>query len=144
MTGNWCFRFLLPSALAMLCMVCIGCGGDTGPELSFVSGKVTLDGKPLAKVSLQFTPEQETGSPSYGATNADGEYELLFSTNRSGAMPGKHRVEITAVEPEVDQEGKLIDSASIVKIPTKYSVPGTLSADVHSGSNTIDFALESK
>lgn len=82
--------------------LCVGCGGTTGPELAEVYGKVSLDGQPLAKVSLQFIPDGESGSPSYGVTNAEGEYELLFSAERSGAMVGRYQVEIQPIEPEVD------------------------------------------
>lgn len=130
--------------LASFAIACLGCGGSTGPELSEVTGKVTLDGQPLAKVSLQFTPESPGGSPSYGVTDSEGSYELQFSSDRSGAMPGKHRVEILPVEPETDDSGKPVEGAVVVTIPVKYSQPGSLTADVQAGNNSIDFALDSK
>lgn len=130
--------------LASFVIACLGCGGDTGPKLAEVSGKVTLDGQPLAKVSLQFTPELPGGSPSYGVTDSEGAYELLFSRDRSGAMPGKHLVEILPVEPETDDSGKPVEGTVVVKIPVKYSQPGSLTADVQAGSNNIDFDLDSK
>jgi hypothetical protein len=141
MSYSLCHR---SAVLASLVIACLGCGGDTGPELAEVSGKVTLDGQPLAKVSLQFTPETPGGSPSYGVTDSEGAYELLFSNERSGAMPGKHRVEILPVEPETDDGGKPVEGAVVVTIPGKYSQPGSLTADVKAGSNNIDFALDSK
>jgi hypothetical protein len=124
--------------------ICIGCGGAAGPELAEVYGKVSLDGQPLAKVGLQFIPEGEGGSPSYGVTNAEGEYELLFSAERAGAMVGKYQVEIQPIEPDVDQDGKPLDGATPVLIPSRYQTAGTLTADVKPGSNSIDFALDSK
>lgn len=137
--------FKFGAAKLLLATVALsGCGGDSGPELAEVTGKVTLDGQPLSKVSLLFTPEQTGGSPSYGATDAEGTYKLLFSTDRSGAMPGKHRVEIVPVEPETDDSGKLAEGAVVVTIPAKYSQPGSLTADVQAGSNSIDFALDTK
>jgi hypothetical protein len=132
------------ASLASLLIACLGCGGETGPELSEVSGLVTLDGQPLPKVSLQFTPETPGGSPSYGVTDSEGSYELQFSAERSGAMIGKHRVEILPVEPETDDSGKPVEGSIIVKIPARYSQAGSLTADVQAGSNTIDFALDSK
>lgn len=135
---------LRSAILGSFVITCLGCGGVSGPELAEVTGKVTLDGQPLAKVSLQFTPESPDGSPSYGVTDSDGAYELLFSNDRSGAMPGKHRVEILPVEPETDDSGKLVEGAVLVKIPVRYSQPGSLTADVQAGSNSIDFALDSK
>lgn len=130
--------------LASFVIACLGCGGATGPELAEVTGKVTLDGQPLAKASLQFIPESPGGSPSYGVTDLEGSYELQFSSDRSGAMPGKHRVEILPVEPETDDSGKPVEGAVVVTIPVKYSQPGSLTADVQAGSNSIDFALDSK
>jgi hypothetical protein len=123
---------------------CIGCGGAAGPELAEVTGKVSLDGQALAKVSLQFIPEGDTGSPSYGVTNAEGEYELLFSAERSGAMVGKYQVEIQPIEPDVDQDGKPLDGAVPVVIPARYQTAGALTAEVKPGSNSIDFALVSE
>ncbi|MCX7400068.1 MAG: hypothetical protein NT138_20555 [Planctomycetales bacterium] len=133
-----------PAIVASFVITCLGCGGNAGPELSEVTGKVTLDGQPLAKVSLQFTPESSGGSPSYGVTDSEGTYELQFSMDRSGAMPGKHRVEILPVEPETDDGGKPVEGSLIVKIPPRYSQPGSLTADVQTGSNNIDFVLDSK
>jgi hypothetical protein len=133
-------RFVI---LVSVVFACLGCGGDTGPELAEVTGKVTLDGQPLAKVSLQFTPESPSGSPSYGVTDSEGSYELLFSSDRSGAMPGKHRVEILPVEPETDDNGQPVAGAVNVTIPARYSQPGSLTADVQPGSNSINFALDS-
>lgn len=130
--------------LGFIVIACLGCGGTTGPELAEVTGKVTLGGQPLAKASLQFTPESPGGSPSYGVTDSEGSYELQFSSDRSGAMPGKHRVEILPVEPETDDSGKPVDGTIAVKIPAKYSQPGSLTADVQAGGNSIDFALDSK
>jgi hypothetical protein len=138
-------RLMIPAIVVNAAAAfCIGCGGTAGPELAEVYGTVSLDGQPLSKVGLQFIPEGEGGSPSYGVTNADGEYELLFSAARSGAMVGKYQVEIQPVEPEVDQDGKPLDGAAPVQIPARYQTAGALTADVKAGSNSIDFALDSK
>ena len=140
------FKFLLNNTrhFALATLTLIGCSGDSGPELAEVTGTVTLDGSPVAGVNLQFTPESEDGSPSYGVTDADGQYELLYSIDRSGAMPGKHRVEILPAEPNTDDSGKPVASSVMTLIPTRYTQPGTLTADIQSGSNTVDFALQSK
>ncbi|MFO0980085.1 MAG: hypothetical protein U0996_27050 [Planctomycetaceae bacterium] len=129
--------------LMLLCSFVVGCGGSDGPELADVTGTVTLDGKPLSRASIRFVPEASGGSPSYGATNKDGEYQLLFSADKSGAMIGRHRVEIEMLEPEYDQEGKLVGEKPAV-LPAKYRNGSELSADVKSGSNAIPFQLSSK
>ncbi|MDZ4685229.1 MAG: hypothetical protein SH850_09070 [Planctomycetaceae bacterium] len=120
-----------------------GCGKANGPELAPVLGTITLDGQPLPEMNIQFAPEATGGSPSFGGTNADGEYRLLFSQNRKGAVPGKHRVEITPRERKTDDSGNPIGQEP-VKLPAKYRKPGALSAEVKPGANTIDFRLDSQ
>lgn len=129
--------------LVALCGFVAGCGGSDGPKLADVTGTVTLDGKPLTRASIRFVPEATGGSPSYGATTKGGEYQLLFSADKSGAMIGRHRVEIEMLEPEFDQEGKIVGEKPPV-LPAKYRNGSELSAEVKSGSNTIPFQLSSK
>jgi hypothetical protein len=124
-------------------LICAGCGKAQGPEMAAVTGTITLDGRPLPDVNIQFVPEASGGSPSFGGTNADGEYRLMFSQNRSGAMLGKHRVEIAAREQRLDEGGNPIGPEP-VKVPAKYLKPGALTATVEPGSNTIDFPLDSQ
>jgi hypothetical protein len=125
-------------------MTSVGCGKQDGPELAVVAGKITLDGEPLPRVNLRFVPEGPGGSPSFGGTNASGQYKLLFNANRHGAMLGKHRVEIEPASPETDDNGKPLPTAKVVKIPKKYTQPGVLAAEVKGGKNTVNFELVSK
>lgn len=125
----------------LLSCLMTGCGSSSGPELAEVSGTVTIQGMPGARVSVAFYPEAEGGSPSIGSTDESGQYSLMFSTDRSGAMPGKHRVEIQPLEPEYDDDGKIVGPPP-TKIPMQYTTPGALTADVQPGSNTIDFKLD--
>ena len=39
-------------------MLSIGCGSSDEPELGMVTGKVTMDSKPLAKVWVGFAPSE--------------------------------------------------------------------------------------
>lgn len=130
-------------AMAIAAVGVVGCGGVKGPEVATVSGTVTLDGKPLPNVNLQFVPEESGGSPSYGGTNADGKYQLLFNQNRKGAMLGKHRVQITTRERKLDEGGNPIGDEP-VKLPAKYAKPDALTAEVFTGGNTVDFQLVSQ
>lgn len=122
----------------------VGCGHQDGPELATVAGKITLDGEPLPRVNLRFVPETPGGSPSFGGTNANGQYKLLFNANRQGAMLGKHRVEIEPASPETDDDGKPLPTAKVVTIPKKYVQAGVLTAEVKGGKNTVNFELVSK
>lgn len=137
------FREFLP---VLACSILLaGCGGS-GPPLGDVRGKVTLDGKAVPKANLEFVPEGPGGSPSFGRTDKDGFYKLEFSQDRSGALIGKHTVTITTKKMSKDEmpdDGRPIEDTA-VEVPKKYGTKGTLSAEVKSGSNTIDFPLESK
>jgi hypothetical protein len=88
---------LLSVALALLVAGC-GRAYKTAP----VSGRVKLDGRPLANATVQFVPvtgadQQEPPPSSVGTTDKDGRYELVFSNdaNTKGAVVGKHKVIIT-------------------------------------------------
>src|SRR5437870_9275801 len=82
-----------------------GCGGG-GMKYAPVSGKVTMDGKPLAKVSVIFSPLPTPGSniagnTAGGVTDENGQYTLKTSTPdglKDGAQVGKHRVSISLQE----------------------------------------------
>jgi len=58
--------------LSFLLLALAGCGGASYQVVP-VSGKVTLNGKPLAKAHVTFAPigglDKETGSPAHGQTD---------------------------------------------------------------------------
>jgi hypothetical protein len=117
--------------------------------LAEVSGIVTLDGKPVPGATISFFPESEEGSPSYGGTDLNGMYNLMFTMDKNGAMLGKHRVEIETHKISADEaaemraEGQEVPTQH-VSIPKKYREPGALTAEVKPGANTIDFPLTTK
>lgn len=94
-----------PAVLCSLSMVLAcalsGCGGGASYELVPVSGRVTLDGQPLANARVNFQPtrdQTDTGPGSSGVTDAEGKYVLSVAgeTETAGAVPGKHMVTISA------------------------------------------------
>lgn len=114
-----------------------GCSGGGGPELASVGGHVHLDGQPVPGASVIFTPEN--GSPSYGTTDEAGYYTLSYSINKEGAIPGKHKVQIsTSRSGDDDADGSTIPSVP-EKLPEQYNRRTTLTAEVKPGTNTIDF-----
>jgi hypothetical protein len=95
-------RWLIGVGLVAL----VGCG-DGGAKVIPVSGRVTLNGKPLANANVLFSPigkpgEVNAGDGSTGKTNADGEYTLTTSHGLAGAQVGTHRVRISV---QVQQAG---------------------------------------
>jgi len=130
-------RSSLPLAL-VLAAALVGCssGPKDLPKLGTVTGTITLDGKPLPQVTVVF--ESESGRSAFGATDEQGRYELLYTGNAKGAVMGPNLVRInsrTDAPPGPDWKDP---------IPARYNSRSELKADVVAGTNTFDFALESK
>ena len=131
--------------VAALVTVVTGCGRQSGPELVGVSGTVTLDGKPLADASITFQPIPE-GRPSVGVTDSSGNFTLLFSEDRQGALPGSHLVRISTWREGYD-DGTWHPQIP-EQVPDVYNVKASQNAlmtkTVEGGSAQIDFQLSSK
>lgn len=83
--------------LVVMVALAAGCGGS-GPKLVPVSGKLSIDGIPLAHKTIQFIPEPGTpGSGAGATTNSSGDYSLIATKGGAlvdcmGACPGQYRV----------------------------------------------------
>lgn len=124
--------------LLLALIVATGCSAKPKdmPELGVVTGTVTLDGKPLDKVTVVF--ESESGRSSFGSTDATGRYELIYAGNAKGAVVGPNKVVINSqldAPPGPDWKDP---------VPARYNAKSELKADVVAGKNTFDFPLESK
>jgi hypothetical protein len=83
----------------------LGCGSNS---FAPVSGRITLDNKPLAGATVLFVPMAEKGSiqagiGSVGTTDENGAYTLKTTKGQTGAQTGKHRVSITKRKPGPEQ-----------------------------------------
>ena len=77
--------------------------GCSGPTLVPVSGQVTMNGRPLKNVRVDFHPDPDQGTKgpsSTGVTDADGNFTLASTApgNAPGAVVGRHRVVLTDLE----------------------------------------------
>jgi hypothetical protein len=142
-------RLFVLLALVALC----GCGGPY--KVAPVSGKVTLDGKPLAKATVTFAPmatkeNQSPGPTSHGGTDADGRFTLSLSTAppTPGSVVGKCRVYISTIlsDPVTDDR----DAGGPVKrvrdkVPDRYNKKTELVFDVPAGGTDLaNFDLTSR
>ncbi|HEY0981529.1 MULTISPECIES: carboxypeptidase regulatory-like domain-containing protein [unclassified Schlesneria] len=123
-----------PVCVLALSLLLAGCSGNK--NIASVTGTVYLDGEPLPKAFLIFTPQEGAGAPSFGRTDNYGRYQMIFSTNTKGAWIGRNRVTIStadAISPE---------KTTPEVVPSRYNQKSELYEEVEPGSNQIDFDLE--
>jgi hypothetical protein len=112
-----------------------GCGSRS--ELASVRGKVMLDGQPLADAFVVYSPVSH-GTTSYGRTDANGTYEMMFTDNEKGAWIGENLVRISTFDL-----GRGGGGGPKERVPVAYNQDTKLKADVKRGSNSFDFDLKS-
>ncbi len=136
----------------------VGCSGATGPQTGRVSGRVTLNGKPLAGANVNFDLlEGKSPRVATGVTDAEGRYQLSTFGQNDGAVLGKHKVWITmpqageAIDPNnpTADYAKMMSGAAVEAkpdtggIPAKYTSKETsdIIREVKAGSNEINIDL---
>jgi hypothetical protein len=139
-----------PWFLSLVMLVASGCIGSE--KFAPVSGKVTLNGTPLAHATVNFLPLAKPGSidageSSAGKTNAQGQFTLTSSTGRKGALVGRHRVSISALDQragEHDTRPPRGGWPKADKVPIRYNSKSELTFDVPpGGTDKANFALTS-
>src|SRR5262249_37850920 len=116
-------------ALLVALLPALGCAGDAY-KVAPVSGRATLDGKPLPRAHVHFPPvgtkeRIAPGPTSQGQTDEQGRYTLtLDSTRKPGAVVGLHKVYIITVDTQVTP-GDRPDAGAPPKrreiLPEKYN-----------------------
>ena len=110
----------------------VGCRSGDRPELGEVSGKVTLDGKPLAGVIISFQPE--SGRAGSAETDQEGNYTLIYRYGVNGAKVGPNTVSFAWPTGAEDKP----------PLPAKYTGNTELKREVTAGSNKFDFELKTE
>jgi hypothetical protein len=104
LVASWLLAALALSGVA-------GCS-DARPARVPVSGRVVIDGKPLTHGNVKFVPSG--GRPSSGKVDGEGRFTLTCYDGEDGAIPGAHRVAVSA--------GKILsDSKMQWFAPKKYA-----------------------
>jgi hypothetical protein len=119
--------------LVFLFLVSLGCGKGGGPQSAPVSGRITMDKRPLADADVTFTPTEagKQGTPARGKTDADGRYTLKQDDGVEGAVVGNAKVAISIFDRGTDGKpprGQLV--------PPKYNTQSQLTFNVPSGGTT--------
>lgn len=124
-------RSRLSLLLCVAAVVGCGGGGPQRPEITPVSGVVSVRGKPLPKAVVVFIPSGVEGDfRSADETDEEGRYELLCSGD-PGAVVGEHTVLVKESQPPPDllTESKLPELIAYRKglanrpIPKMYGSP---------------------
>jgi hypothetical protein len=129
--------WLIAAALVMA-----GCG-PAGPDVQFVEGVVTLDGKPLDGASVAFVPIDKSGISAAGKTDADGRFRLNATQGKKygkGTVVGDYVVTVTKLFwPE-----KAVEPTHITPIRYENAKDSPLRVTIAKGPNTFDFAITSQ
>ncbi|MBS0206556.1 MAG: hypothetical protein JSS49_27010 [Planctomycetes bacterium] len=110
------------------------------PKLGYVTGTVTLDGQPLQGATVYFAPmdatmadsKKDRARTSYGITDAEGHYKMIYINQTQGVAVGKCRVWLDLITPEGQ------------KIPPNFTEGVLVVKEVKPGSQEIPFEMSSK
>jgi hypothetical protein len=143
---------------SVCCLSLAGLGCNQGPVYEMnkeVRGTLTLDGKPLVNVNVQFVPEPKASQPnlqcplSMGVTDEKGNFALACDNGKPGAVIGRQRV----VVPQGREQGSDQDDAASApatgkpgQIPAVYTVAATSPCfvEVTGGQHEYKISLSSK
>lgn len=131
------------------CLVLVGCSGaPPKPDAYPVTGKVTVEGKPLAGHLVSFV-STSTGEGSSATTDSNGAYTLSTLDGRPGCVPGKYKVvikpgaEATMAAMKNMKPGMTAPPTASAEVPGTYGDAATSpkEVEVKAESNTIDIAI---
>ncbi len=116
-------KFGLSWALLM-CLCTLGCGKSGGKYETYkVTGKVMMNGAPVAGASVAFSPVAQGKPAALGQTDTQGIYILTTYDAGDGAVEGEYKVMITKSAP----------SSQAPTTPTHDPTGKTSATPTHSG-----------
>ena len=142
------FRVFL-RRIALLPLACAaalaGCSRAPALKVAPVSGRVTVDGRPLVGVKVAFAPDATAGNRGPMATgwlDRQGRYELQTIRGLKGAVPGLHQVFF--LDPNVGASSDEADRTAGLHPKLLNPAASGLTAVVElNRPNAIDFSLSS-
>ena len=136
-------------------LVLLFLGGCAGREVKSVTGRVTINGQPLAGAQVQFCPLAAADAPSYTAiADADGRFEVFKDPRPGlGLKPGRYVILVTkfagaAAAPKDEaagaplQEGTMPGTYNI--LPPLYNdrAKSPFVVDLQPGDNYVPLVIE--
>jgi hypothetical protein len=114
--------------MAMALQVSAGCGGSGRPVLYKVTGKVTINGTPLAGADVVFDPVDPTSGArgAVGRTRDDGSFVVGTFSNDDGATAGEFKVTVNKVRLKPG-----IDTKSLMATPPREGADPSPGADAY-------------
>lgn len=126
------------AVFGLVCLLAVallsGCG-DGRPRRVPVSGRVTIDGKPIPCGTIRFIPKD--ARPAMGQIGQDGRYSMSTFEKGDGVVVGPCTVTVNATE-------LLSGQAIRWHAPKYYAEPGRsgLSAEITEPIDSLDFDLK--
>jgi hypothetical protein len=125
----------------LLILVTASLYSGCSPPMATVMGNVTIDGQPLDKGVICYSPAEGEGE-SVTVNIVDGKYELQI-------LPGKKFVQVSAPKVVGTRKDSDAPDATLVEIteerlPERYYSGRELTFEVQPGFNTKDWSVESK
>lgn len=140
------FKRLGVFACLAIAAVSSGCGGSNSNQ-GIATGKVTIDGQPITRGSILFTPIDGAMGSVVGGPISNGCYELK---GKAGPAVGWNRVEIHAmrktgkmVQKPYSPQGVMVEDEEEA-VPASYNTESTLKTEIKPGPNTANFEIVSK
>lgn len=136
------------SSLAVLTVglvVVTGC--NSGPKLVPVKGRVTLDGKPVQEMLINFQPVGNTaGEGAHAMTDTDGRFTLSDMRGGTGAHVGEYKVSFyppLGRKKEGDPSTDVVTDGSKAGLPRIYldAARSPLRATIPEGGGTAEVIL---
>lgn len=102
--------WLVQSGFAALMMLSVcGCSEETAKAVIPAKGTLTIDGVGAANIMVRFVPvgsEIEGNLSSSGVTDEKGDFQLVASDGRDGAIPGTGHVLLVDLDEERPAQGE--------------------------------------
>jgi hypothetical protein len=154
MPHSFCSRRVAALVTLPVLLALAGCGKGDYPEMARVTGTVTYKGKPVPNMMVNFMPTD--GRPSWGKTDTDGKFEMIYDSDYKGVKMGHHKVYFTPPAtatiggPASKASRKAIAEAAgltqdeMADIRSKYGLETTtkLEVDVKKDPEVLDLKLE--